>query len=80
MASPFENNVTIQFLNCTNAGKNSSSTKGDITPEIMNIIQNIIGCVGIIANSTVIVVFVNHKELRRKIPNIFIINQVTLQH
>ena len=34
--------------------------------------------VGIITNLTVIVVFLNHKKLRRKIPNIFIINQVSV--
>ena len=40
------------------------------------IIQSTIACVGIVANLTVIVVFLNHKKLRGKIPNIFIINQV----
>ena len=80
MASVSENHITKQILNCSDAGKNSSFAKGDVTPEIMNIIQNIIECVVIIANSMVIVVFVNHRKLRRKIPNIFIINQVTLQH
>ena len=40
------------------------------------IIQSSVGSIGIIANLTVIVVFLNHKKLRRKIPNIFIINQV----
>ena len=39
-------------------------------------IQTGIASIGIIANLTVIVVFLNHKKLRRKIPNIFIINQV----
>ena len=38
-------------------------------------IQSSVASVGIIANLTVIVVFLNHKKLRRKIPNIFIINQ-----
>ena len=71
------NAFMIQILNSTNAGNNSSAVKGDVTPESMNIIQSAIACVGIIANSTVILVFVNHKKLRRKIPNIFIINQVT---
>ena len=40
------------------------------------IIQSTTASVGIVANLTVIVVFLNHKKLRRKIPNIFIINQV----
>ena len=43
---------------------------------IIRIIQSSVASVGIIANLTVIVVFLNHRKLRRKIPNIFIINQV----
>ena len=40
-----------------------------------------IACIGIVSNLTVIIVFLNHKKLRRKIPNIFIINQVrTILH
>ena len=42
----------------------------------VRIIQSSVASVGIIANLTVIVVFLNHKKLRGKIPNIFIINQV----
>ena len=38
----------------------------------------VISSVGIIANLTVIVVFVNHKHFRQKIPIKFIINQVML--
>ena len=41
----------------------------------MRILQIIISSVGIIANFTVVFVFLNHKQLRRKIPNMFIINQ-----
>ena len=40
------------------------------------IIQSTTASLGIVSNLTVIVVFLNHKKLRRKIPNIFIINQV----
>ena len=40
------------------------------------LITSTIAYVGIVANLTVIVVFLNDKKLRRKIPNIFIINQV----
>ena len=39
-------------------------------------IHSAVAAVGILANLTVIVVFLNHKKLRTKIPNIFIINQV----
>ena len=73
-----ENNVTMQILNWTDTGNISPSRKQDVTQESMAIIQNVIACVGIITNSTVILVFINHKKLRRKIPNMFIINQVVL--
>ena len=39
-------------------------------------IQSVTASFGIVTNLNVIVVFLNHKKLRRKIPNIFIINQV----
>ena len=44
---------------------------------VMEIVQLAIAPVGIIGNLTVIVVFLNHKKLRRKIPNRFIVNQVS---
>ena len=45
--------------------------------DVMMLLQCIIASVGIIANLTVITVFLNHTELRKKIPNRFIINQVS---
>ena len=44
--------------------------------DVMTILQMVIAIVGIISNFTVIFAFLNHKQLRRKIPNMFIINQV----
>ena len=41
------------------------------------ILSTIIASVGIFSNLTVVIAFLNHKKLRRKIPNIFIINQVS---
>ena len=46
------------------------------TLDIMKIVQLSIAPVGVIRNLTVIVVFLNHRKLRRKIPNRFIVNQV----
>ena len=43
----------------------------------MAMVSAAIASVGIIANLTVAVAFLNHQKLRRKIPNIFIINQVS---
>ena len=42
----------------------------------MGMVSAAIASVGIIANLTVAVAFLNHQKLRKKIPNIFIINQV----
>ena len=49
--------------------------KGD-SLDVMKIVQLSIAPVGIVGNLTVIVVFLNHRKLRRKIPNRFIVNQV----
>ena len=43
----------------------------------MGIVHSVIASVGIVTNLTVIVVFLNHRKLRRKVPNICIINQVS---
>ena len=48
------------------------------TIDVMEIIQLSIAPVGIVANLTVIVVFLNNKKLRRKIPNKLIVNQVII--
>ena len=44
---------------------------------IMAILRMTIACFGIVSNTTVVVVFLNHQRLRKKIPNIYIINQVS---
>ena len=67
--------LTTEFsVSYTPASSNSSN--GNSKAQSIIIIQSTIACVGIVANLTVIFVFLNHKQLRRKIPNIFIINQV----
>ena len=38
---------------------------------VMQILQSVIASVGIVANLTVIIVFLTHKKLRHKIPNIY---------
>ena len=45
--------------------------------DIMMISSTTIAGVGIIANITVVIAFLSHRKLRRKIPNMFIINQVS---
>ena len=49
-------------------------SKHDI--DIMRITHCVIASVGIIANITVVIVLINNRKLRRKTPNICIINQV----
>ena len=44
----------------------------------MKILQLVIASLGVTTNLIVVVVFLNHKKLRRKIPNICIINQVSV--
>ena len=58
---------------------NSTDTTVSETDEIdvMKLIHSLIASVGIVTNLTVVVVFLNHKKLRQKIPNICIINQVS---
>ena len=56
-----------------------SNKRVDSRAQNILIIQSTVASVGIVANLTVCVVFLNHKKLRRKIPNVFIINQVRNQ-
>ena len=61
-----ENNVTSPI-----------GTESSENVDIMMIFSIAIASVGIISNLVVVVVFLNHQKLRRKIPNMFIINQVS---
>ena len=67
------NTIVNHSENITSIGE----VEQDETLSIMAILQSIIASLGIITNLTVVIVFFNHKKLRRKIPNIFIINQVS---
>ena len=60
--------------NKSSLSNKTSNTSNTI--DVMEIIQLSIAPVGILGNFTVIVVFLNNKRLRRKIPNRFIVNQV----
>ena len=84
MDNPCENdtkfNSTNSILNttfCINEKNSSSIVTGNVTLPIIITINTIIGCVGIIGNLSVIIVFGKERKFRRKIPNIFIINQVS---
>ena len=64
--------------NVTSAVTEFHVEAGEESDYVMMILHSTTASVGIIANLTVVVAFLNHKKFRRKIPNIFIINQVRL--
>ena len=45
--------------------------------DVMRILQISISSVGMTANAIVVFAFLNHKQLRSKVPNMYIINQVS---
>ena len=62
----------------TNSSGSESHLEGKVINfDVMEIVQISIAPVGIIGNLTVIVVFLHHKKLRRKIPNRLIVNEVS---
>ena len=74
-------NLTTEYSNGFAINSTSSySERNSASINVMQILQSVIACVGIVANFTVIVVFLNDKKLRRKIPNRFIVNQVRNVH
>ena len=71
-------NNTTQTDDDGSNGSLSSIEETSGTILTMMVIHSIIASVGIIGNFTVIVAFLNHKKFRKKIPNIFILNQVSI--
>ena len=72
----------MRFSNKTEAFDHDNTTKAMSVEEtksidVMALLSAIIASVGIVANATVIFAVLNHKKLLGKIPNIFIINQVS---
>ena len=68
-------NTISEFSN----GNLTSSTEMSDNFTVMMILQSLISSVGIIANMKVVVVFINDRKLRVKIPNMCIINQVSIK-
>ena len=64
--------------NVTSVVTESSVEAGEQSDYVMMILHSMTASVGIVANLTVVVAFLNHKKFRRKIQNVFIINQVRL--
>ena len=68
------------YLTSTSNDVNWTSSHEQETSQtdfIIMITHSIIASVGIVANLTVVVVFLQHRKFRKKIPNIFIIHQVS---
>ena len=53
-----------------------SLKEDSVTYDAIKIIILVIACTGMITNIAVVFIFLNDKKMRRKIPNICIINQV----
>ena len=70
-----DGNFTVRRENVTLDTQISSK---ESKMDVMMILSSTIASLGIISNLTVVVVFLRNKKLRIKIPNIFIINQVSL--
>ena len=73
----FNLNETEGLLIVANSSESKSQLEGYVNYfDVIEIVQLLIAPVGIIGNLTVIVVFLNHRKLRSKIPNRLIVNQV----
>ena len=70
-------NVSSMYENNTIMMPNLNGDQSGPSIDVVLILQNIIASLGIVANFTVVIVFLNDRKLRRKIPNMFIINQVS---
>ena len=71
-------NISVLKSNCFKTENNSLNIDANtIIQQIIYITQNAIASLGMITNLIVVAVFLSHKEFRKKIPNIFIINQVS---
>ena len=71
-----DNNVTVNSSEAVmSADANVNETSKSV--DVMMVIKFILSFIGIIGNLTVLIVFLNHRKFRKKIPNIYIINQVS---
>ena len=69
--------TSLMYENDTIMSPNLIERQGGPNLDIMVILQNTIASVGIVANFIVVIVFLNDRKLTWKIPNMFIINQVS---
>ena len=74
----YDTTVSDNVITRINATAATARETGGILFTMM-VIHSTIASLGIITNFTVIVVFLNHKIFRKKTPNMFIINQVSIK-
>ena len=71
-------NLSTSNPNCFETENISMNLDEDTTTQqVIYVSQNVIALLGMVTNLVVVIVFLNHKEFRQKIPNIFIIHQVS---
>ena len=70
----YDTSTSEMHVNMTNPNIEKTGKRDEF--DVMMILQIVIASVGIVANFTVVFTFLNHKQLRKKIPNMFIINQI----
>ena len=79
----YDYNVTVVlYVNVTVSSETDMSTEQNVNEtsksvDVMMIIKFIVSFIGIVGNLTVLIVFLNCRKFRKKIPNIYIINQVS---
>ena len=71
-------NFNLNLTPFINETTDDSNLNDDSVYDIVSLMGMTIASVGIISNFTVVVVFMNQVKLRRKIPIIYIINQVNI--
>ena len=67
----------VDVMTSDTTTNSDDSRKNGNSIDVMVLLSTIVASIGIVSNATVVVAFLNHKKLRRKIPTMFIINQVS---
>ena len=70
-------NLSASNPSCFETENVSLNLADETTQQFIYASQNVIALLGMVTNLVVVIVFLNHNEFRQKIPNIFIIRQVS---
>ena len=77
MADPDVWTSVVDVVTSDTTTNSDDSRNNGNSIDVMMLLSTIVASIGIVSNATVVVAFLNHKKLRRKIPIMFIINQVS---